>query len=109
MPAGKCPRCWQFGRDRARIALLNRGARREIEAVVRDIEKIETAIEPSFQDHFVKAMAIPHKSDPYARLAAEVELPERILTAEDAPAIEGAAAVVAAAVPEAVIVADPVR
>ena len=73
----------------ARIALLNRGARREIEAVVRDIEKIETAIEPSFQDHFVKAMAIPHKSDPYARLAAEVELPERILTAEDAPAIEG--------------------
>ena len=73
----------------ARIALLNRGARREIEAVVRDIEKIETAIEPSFQDHFVKAMAIPHKSDPYARLAAEVELPERVLTAEDAPAIEG--------------------
>ena len=72
----------------ARMALLNRGARHEIEAVVRDIEKIETAIEPSFQDHFVKAMAIPHKSDPYAKLAAEVELPERILTAEDAPAIE---------------------
>ena len=73
----------------ARMALLNKGARREIEDVVRNIEKIETAIEPSFQDHFVKAMAIPHKSDPYARLAAEVNLPERILTAEDAPAIEG--------------------
>jgi uncharacterized 2Fe-2S/4Fe-4S cluster protein (DUF4445 family) len=73
----------------ARMALLNRAARREIESVVRDIEKIETAIEPSFQDHFVKAMAIPHKSDPYAKLAAEVELPERILTAEDAPAIDG--------------------
>jgi uncharacterized 2Fe-2S/4Fe-4S cluster protein (DUF4445 family) len=73
----------------ARMALLNRGARREIESVVRDIEKIETAIEPSFQDHFVKAMAVPHKSDPYAKLAAEVELPVRELTAEDAPAIEG--------------------
>jgi len=73
----------------ARMALLNKAARAEIEAVVRDIEKIETAVEPSFQDHFVKAMAIPHKSDPYARLAAEVALPERVLTAEDAPAIEG--------------------
>ncbi|MGB1920073.1 MAG: ASKHA domain-containing protein [Candidatus Puniceispirillaceae bacterium] len=97
MVLGMIPDC-QLGNVRAagnsagagaRMALLNRGARREIEAVVRDIEKIETAIEPSFQDHFVKAMAIPHKSDPYARLAAEVELPERILTAEDAPAIEG--------------------
>lgn len=73
----------------ARMALLNHGARREIENVVREIEKIETAIEPSFQNHFVKAMAIPHKSDPYAKLAAEVDLPERILTAEDAPALEG--------------------
>ncbi|MEK9718530.1 MAG: ASKHA domain-containing protein, partial [Candidatus Puniceispirillum sp.] len=54
----------------ARMALLNRAARHEIEAVVRRIEKIETAVEPSFQDHFVKAMAIPHKSDPYAALAA---------------------------------------
>jgi uncharacterized 2Fe-2S/4Fe-4S cluster protein (DUF4445 family) len=73
----------------ARMALLNKGARAEIEQVVRNIEKIETAIESSFQDHFVKAMAIPHKSDPYAKLAAAVPLPERILTAQDAPALEG--------------------
>lgn len=73
----------------ARMALLNKGARAEIEQAVRNIEKIETAIEPSFQDHFVKAMAIPHKSDPYAKLAAAVTLPERILTAQDAPALEG--------------------
>ena len=53
------------------MALLNQQARRDIEMVVRDIEKIETAVEPSFQDHFVKAMAIPHKSDPYAKLAAQ--------------------------------------
>ena len=73
----------------ARMALLNQAARREIEAVVRRIEKIETAVEPSFQDHFVKAMAIPHKSDPYAALAVAVDLPPRDLLAEDAPALAG--------------------
>ncbi len=73
----------------ARMALLNQQARRDIESVVRDIEKIETAVEPSFQNHFVKAMAIPHKSDPYAKLAAVVALPVRILTDEDAPALAG--------------------
>ena len=36
----------------ARIALLNCAARREIESVVRSIEKIETAIEPEFQNYF---------------------------------------------------------
>ncbi len=42
----------------ARIALLNRAARAEIEAVVRRVEKIETAVEPRFQEHFVAAMGI---------------------------------------------------
>ena len=73
----------------ARMALLNQQARRDIETIVRNIEKIETAVEASFQDHFVKAMAIPHKSDPYTKLAAAVALPERILTDEDAPALAG--------------------
>ena len=59
----------------ARIALLNRSARAEIEAVVRRIEKIETAIEPSFQQHFVAAMAIPNKIDAFPNLAGAVELP----------------------------------
>ena len=48
----------------ARIALLNRAARSEIERLVKRIEKIETAVEPRFQDHFVDAMAIPHKHRP---------------------------------------------
>ena len=61
----------------ARIALLNRSARAEIEDVVRRVEKIETAVEPRFQEHFVNAMAIPHDVDPYARLAGAVRLPER--------------------------------
>ena len=61
----------------ARIALLNRAARSEIEELVRRVEKVETAVEPRFQEHFVDAMAIPHDTDPYARLSATVPLPAR--------------------------------
>lgn len=64
----------------ARMALLNLEARAEIEDVVRRIEKIETAIESDFQDHFVRAMAIPHKTDPYPELSKAVSLPPRDLT-----------------------------
>lgn len=66
----------------ARIALLNRAARREIEEVVERIEKIETAIEPRFQEHFVAAMAIPHRHAPYPNLALKVPLPERRAAAD---------------------------
>jgi uncharacterized 2Fe-2S/4Fe-4S cluster protein (DUF4445 family) len=61
----------------ARMALLNRNHRREIEETVRRIEKIETALEPRFQEHFVHAMALPNKVDPFPKLAARVQLPER--------------------------------
>jgi uncharacterized 2Fe-2S/4Fe-4S cluster protein (DUF4445 family) len=61
----------------ARIALLNRAARAEIEDVVRRVEKIETAIEPRFQEHFVGAMGIPHATEPTPRLALAVDLPAR--------------------------------
>jgi uncharacterized 2Fe-2S/4Fe-4S cluster protein (DUF4445 family) len=61
----------------ARIALLNIDSRNEIEQVVRRIEKIETAVEPLFQHHFVEAMAIPHKSAAYPNLSKAVTLPAR--------------------------------
>ena len=61
----------------ARIALLDRSARPEIERTVRRIEKIETAVEPRFQAHFIEAMAIPHKTAAYPELAMAVELPAR--------------------------------
>jgi uncharacterized 2Fe-2S/4Fe-4S cluster protein (DUF4445 family) len=59
----------------ARIALCNVAARREIERVVREITKVETAIEPKFQEHFVAANAIPHKTDPFPELAKVAPLP----------------------------------
>jgi uncharacterized 2Fe-2S/4Fe-4S cluster protein (DUF4445 family) len=58
-------------------ALLDNAARREVEALVERVEKIETAVEPAFQAHFVAAMALPHASDPFPRLAREVSLPAR--------------------------------
>jgi uncharacterized 2Fe-2S/4Fe-4S cluster protein (DUF4445 family) len=61
----------------ALIALLSGEARREIERVVRTVEKIETAVEPRFQQHFVDAMALPHATDPSPNLASVVELPPR--------------------------------
>ncbi len=61
----------------ARIALLNKHARDEIKEIVRGIEKIETAVEPKFQDHFVGAMAFPHKTAPFPNLAAAVKLPAK--------------------------------
>ena len=60
----------------ARIALLNSAARREIEHIVQTIEKVETAVEPKFQEHFVNAIAVPHKTAAYPNLAGHVTLPE---------------------------------
>ena len=69
----------------ALIALLDCAAREEIEAVVREVEKVETAVEPAFQRHFVDAMAIPHGTADYVHLPQHVALP----TAEAAPAPAG--------------------
>lgn len=60
----------------ARIALCNRAARDAIEATVHDIVKIETAIEPRFQEHFVNANAIPHAVDQFPNLVGVVSLPD---------------------------------
>jgi len=61
----------------ALIALLSAAARREIEGVVRRVEKIETAVEPRFQEHFVEAMAFPHRTAPYPHLSTVTDLPVR--------------------------------
>ena len=66
----------------ALMALLNRSHRREIETMVTRIEKIETALEPDFQQLFVNAMALPNKLDPFPKLASVVTLPQRKAPAE---------------------------
>ena len=59
------------------IALLSKSSRKEIQTLVDEIEKIEIATEVAFQDHFVEAMAIPHKSADYPFLSSYVDLPQK--------------------------------
>jgi len=59
----------------ALIALLSAAARREIEDVTRRVEKIETAVEPRFQEHFVDALAFPHRTAASPNLSRVVRLP----------------------------------
>jgi len=65
----------------AMIALLSGDARREIERIAATIEKIETATEPRFQEHFVDAMAIPHRTAEYPHLSKVLALPPRTTAA----------------------------
>jgi uncharacterized 2Fe-2S/4Fe-4S cluster protein (DUF4445 family) len=67
----------------ALIALLSGEARTEIERVVRTVEKIETAVEPRFQQHFVDAMAFPHATAPSTYLSQVVDLPARPASTAD--------------------------
>ena len=57
------------------IALCNINARSNIEEIVGKITKVETALEPKFQEHFVAANAIPHKTDPFTELKKLVQIP----------------------------------
>ena len=59
----------------ARIALLDVGSRNTVETLVHKVEKIETAIEPRFQQHFVEAMGFPHSTAQYVHLRKVVDLP----------------------------------
>jgi len=69
----------------AHIALVDGNAREEIEREIRRIEKVETAVESRFQEHFVEAMAIPHKSAPFEELSKAVTLPAPVDSASDTP------------------------
>ncbi|MGR3650650.1 MAG: ASKHA domain-containing protein, partial [Roseovarius sp.] len=60
----------------ARIALCDIGARAAIEERVHRIHKVETAIEPRFQEHFVAANAIPHATASMPNLSTVVSLPD---------------------------------
>jgi uncharacterized 2Fe-2S/4Fe-4S cluster protein (DUF4445 family) len=68
----------------ARITLLDQRSRGDIESLVRRVEKIETAVEPRFQEFFVEAMAIPHLTAPFEQLRKAVTLPERTAATTDA-------------------------
>ena len=57
------------------IALLDVSSRREISSLVRKVHKIETAVEPSFQKHFVEGSAFPDNSSSHPELFKIKKLP----------------------------------
>jgi uncharacterized 2Fe-2S/4Fe-4S cluster protein (DUF4445 family) len=54
--------------DGARIALLNVGQRVEAARLARWVQHVQTATEPTFQEEFVGAIALPHATDKFAHL-----------------------------------------
>lgn len=60
--------------DGARIALLNRFKRRQAGEIAYRVKYIETAVDPDFQNEFIKAIHLPHKVDSFPHL--EGILPE---------------------------------
>ncbi len=64
-------------------ALLSRTLRTELELAAKHVVKIETAIEPRFQELFVHAMAFPHAVAETPNLATHVQLPERRIRSAD--------------------------
>ncbi|VAW22343.1 Iron-sulfur cluster-binding protein [hydrothermal vent metagenome] len=58
----------------ALAALLDVTARRKIEKLVLKITKVETALEPEFQRHFVAAIGLPNSSDPFEKTRAHFKM-----------------------------------
>lgn len=66
-------------------ALLDIDARSEIEALVLQIEKIETALEPEFQTHFVNAMGLPNSVDEFVATREHFGMPPLEIRATSGP------------------------
>jgi len=73
----------------ALICLLDLAQRKNIERLVLEIEKIETALEPEFQTHFVNAMGIPNSIDPFIKTRAHFSLPPMEIISGGAPRRRG--------------------
>ncbi len=59
--------------DGSRMALLNRGKRREANERARWVEFIEIATDPAFEKEFMQAMHIPHMKDKFPNLKELLE------------------------------------
>ncbi len=54
--------------DGAKLALVSRAKRFEAQKVALDVEFIETATEPDFQERFANAMAFPHRQHQFSSI-----------------------------------------
>ncbi|MEM8923324.1 MAG: ASKHA domain-containing protein [Actinomycetota bacterium] len=61
-------------------ALLSGEQRAEMARATAGVTKVETATEPAFQEHFVAALALPHRDAPNPNLSTAIDLPEQAET-----------------------------
>jgi len=54
--------------DGARIALLNKAKRDEANAIARQVEYVELAVDPTFQREFMESMHLPHMKDKFPHI-----------------------------------------
>lgn len=66
--------------DGARMALLDRGKRKEANWVARNVEYVELTVEKDFQKEFMQAMHVPHMKDEFPHLKGLVQ--EEVLSQE---------------------------
>ena len=57
------------------IALLDTKSRKEISSLVKRVQKIETAVEPNFQKHFVEGSAFPDGNSTHPELFKFKDIP----------------------------------
>ncbi len=67
----------------ALMALLDVKARRKIEKLVLKIQKVETALEPEFQSHFVAAIGLPNSVDPFQKTRAHFNMAAMAVSSAD--------------------------
>ena len=58
------------------IALLDKESRKEISSLVKRVQKIETAVEPTFQKHFVEGSSFPNESSIHPELFKFKNIPD---------------------------------
>jgi len=74
--------------DGARMILLDKGKRAEAQWAARWVDYIETAVEPSFQDEFVRAIEIPHATEPFPAIKPLLDAARARWTPERRAAID---------------------
>ncbi len=57
------------------IALLDTSSRKEISSLIKKVHKVETAVEPRFQKHFVEGSSFPNESSTHPELFKFKDLP----------------------------------
>jgi len=74
--------------DGALLMLLDCAKRAEAEQIAAQVQHVQTATDPHFQDEFVAALALPHARDPFPHLAPILASAAKERIIQESPEIE---------------------